>query len=131
MEFDSADLESMASNGTLLNYSGSAFALSPQAGLPISGIWATDTNNIYASSVGTILHYNGSAWTSAYAGNTDVYSAISGASNSEIFTVGQSGHASFFNGSTWAPVAFGSTAGPLNGVALAEVLRRSSVPTSR
>jgi hypothetical protein len=104
----------VGTNGTLLNYTGSAFALSPQAGLPIYGIWATDTNNIYASSVGTILHYNGTTWTSAYAGATDVYNGISGASSSEIFAAGMSGDASVFNGSTWSTVALGS--GPLLGV---------------
>jgi hypothetical protein len=104
----------VGSNGTLLNYSGSAFALSPQAGLPIYGVWATDTNNIYASSVGTILHYNGSTWTSAYAGATDTFNAIAGASNNEIFTVGSNGDASGFNGSIWSGVAMGS--GSLNGV---------------
>jgi hypothetical protein len=98
----------VGTNGTLLNYSGSAFALAREAGLPIYGIWASDTNNIYASSVGTILHYDGTTWTSAYAGATDLYSAISG-----TLTVGTSGDASINSGSTWSPVTLG--AGPLNG----------------
>jgi hypothetical protein len=100
----------VGTNGTLLNYTGSQFALSPQAGVPIYGIWATDTNNIYASSIGTILHYNGSAWTNAYPGAIDTYNAISGASNSEIFTVGSLGDASIYSGSAWASVNFGSGA---------------------
>ncbi|HWZ60203.1 MAG TPA: hypothetical protein VNW46_14595 [Gemmatimonadaceae bacterium] len=104
----------VGTNGTLLNYSGSGFALAREAGLPIYGIWATDTNNIYASSVGTILHYNGTTWTSASAGVSDVLNGISGASNAEIFAVGTNGDASVYNGSTWAPVALGS--GALYGV---------------
>jgi hypothetical protein len=101
-------------NGTLLNYTGSTFAISPQAGIPIYGIWATDTNDIYASSVGTILHYNGSGWTSAYAGASDTYNAISGVSDNEIFTVGSLGDASIFSGSLWSSVNFGSS--PINDV---------------
>jgi hypothetical protein len=103
----------VGSQGTLLNYSGSTFALSPQAGVPIYGIWATDTNDIYASSVGTILHYNGSAWTSAYAGANDTYNAISGASDNEIFTVGSLGDASIFT-TLWSNVNFGT--GSINDV---------------
>jgi len=76
--------------------------LSPQAGLPIYGIWATDTNNIYASSVGTILHYNGSSWSSVYAGATDTFLSIAGISNSEIFATGSNGDVAVYNGSSWA-----------------------------
>jgi hypothetical protein len=104
----------VGSNGTLLNYNGSTFALSPQAGLPIYGIWGTDSTDIYASSVGTVLHYNGTTWTSAYAGATDTYNAISGPSDAEIFTVGSNGDASVYNGSAWTDIALGT--GSLNGV---------------
>jgi hypothetical protein len=104
----------VGSQGTLLNYSGSAFALSPQAGVPIYGIWATDTNNVYASTVGAILHYNGYGWTSVYGGATDTFNAISGASSNEIFAVGSAGDATIYNGSTWTEGNFVSTS--INGV---------------
>jgi hypothetical protein len=104
----------VGSQGTLLNYSGSAFVLSPQAGVPIYGIWGTDTNNVYASTVGAILHYNGNGWTSAYGGATDAFNAISGASSSEIFAVGSLGDATIYNGTTWTEGNFVSTS--INGV---------------
>jgi hypothetical protein len=103
----------VGNHGTLMNYNGSTFVLSAQAGLPIYGVWATDTNNIYASSYGTILHYNGSGWTSAYAGAGDRFNAMSGTSNADIYAVGTGGNVSHFNGTTWSKFFLG---GSLRGV---------------
>jgi hypothetical protein len=99
--------------GTLLNYNGTTFPLSQQAGIPITGIWATDTNNIYASSFGTILHYNGTSWSTAYAGVSQQLNALSGTSNTDIYAAGAGGALSHFNGASWTPI---SLSGKFNGI---------------
>jgi hypothetical protein len=104
-----ASVAVVGNHGTLMNYNGSAFVLSAQAGLPIYGVWATDTNDIYASSYGTILHYNGSGWTSAYAGAGDRFNAMSGTSDADIYAVGTSGNVTHFNGTTWSSFFLGGS----------------------
>lgn len=91
----------VGNHGTLLNFNGSSFVLSNQSGLPVYGIYATDSNNIYASSAGTILHWNGSTWSSAYAGSGDHFNAISGSGPSDIYAVGSAGNMTHFDGTTW------------------------------
>jgi hypothetical protein len=97
----------VGNHGTLMNFTGSSFVLSQQAGLPIYGIWATDTNNIYASSNGTILHFDGTTWTSAYAGAANQFNAISGSSNTDIYAVGNNGSIAHFNGTSWSQFFLG------------------------
>jgi hypothetical protein len=99
----------VGNHGTLLNYNGSTFVLSAQAGLPIYGVYATDSNNIYASSVGTILHYNGTSWTSAFAGAGDQFNAISGTSNTDIYAAGSAGTITHFNGTAWSSFFVGGS----------------------
>jgi len=103
----------VGNHGTLLNYNGSNFILSAQAGLPIYGVWATDTNDIFASSFGTILHYNGTGWTSAYAGAGDQFNAMSGTGDGDIYAVGTSGDVTHYNGTAWSSFFLG---GSLRGV---------------
>jgi hypothetical protein len=103
----------VGNHGTLLNFNGTSFVLAPNAGLPMFGIYATDTNNIFASSVGTIFHYNGTSWTSTFAGAGDQFRAISGTGDSDIYAVGNQGSVTHFNGTSWVKFFLG---GGFNGV---------------
>jgi len=99
----------VGANGTLLNYNGASWSLSPQAGLPFYGVWASDTNSIYASSVGTILHYDGTGWTATAVAPGSILNGISGSSESDIIAVGSNNATASFTGGVWT-VSYATTA---------------------
>jgi len=94
-------------DNVLLRYDGTQWTtMSPPSilgPLPFTmrDVWGTSANNVYA--VGThLFHYDGTRWqleTTAYTA-----SAIWGSGPSDIFTVGNQGTISHYNGSTWTPM---------------------------
>jgi hypothetical protein len=91
----------VGNNGTLLNYNGASWTLSDQAGLPLFSVWASDTNNIFASSVGTVLHYDGSGWTSTAVAPPSLLNGISGSSTTDVIAVGSGNASASYDGATW------------------------------
>jgi hypothetical protein len=87
--------------GAFLSVANGQFTLSNQSGLPIHGLWASSATDVWAATIGTILHYNGTTWTNAYVANDDSMAGVWGSGPSNVYTVGQDGNIAHFNGSAW------------------------------
>jgi hypothetical protein len=87
--------------GSFLSVSDAEVTLSDQSGLPINGVWASSATDVWATTIGTVLHYDGSDWTNAYVAPDDSMTGIWGSGPSNIFTVGQNGDIARFDGSSW------------------------------
>jgi hypothetical protein len=88
-------------SGSLLSVSDAQVTLSNQSGLPILGVWASGPTDVWAATIGTVLHYDGDDWTNAYVADDDSMSGIWGSGPSNVFTVGRDGDIARFNGSSW------------------------------
>ena len=65
-------------------------------------IWGKSSRDIFAvGAYGTILHYNGTSWTSMASGVTYTLKKVTGKVN--IFAVGADGSVIKYDGTTWAP----------------------------
>ncbi len=87
--------------GSFLSVSDAEVTLSNQSGLPIKAVWASSATDVWAATIGTILHYDGSTWANAYVSPDDSMAGIWGSGPSDVFTVGQDGDIARFNGSSW------------------------------
>ena len=54
---------------------------------------------------GTILHYNGAAWSKMTSNTLKSLYAVWGSSGSDVFAVGDSGTIMHYNGSTWSKMS--------------------------
>jgi hypothetical protein len=80
----------------------------PQGNLLYS-VWGNSSSDVFAVGYdGTILHYNGSAWSAMSSGTTDVLGGIWGSSASDVFAVGEGGIILHYNGSTWSAMSSGT-----------------------
>ncbi len=59
---------------------------------------------------GTILHWNGSAWSSVSSGTTVELHGIWGSGANDVWVVGHAGTVLHWNGSAWSGVTSGTTA---------------------
>ncbi|MGA1842802.1 MAG: outer membrane protein transport protein [bacterium] len=83
---------------------------------PLYSIWGTSSTNVFAVGTnGTILHYDGTAWTTMNSGTTQSLYEIWGTSSEDIFAVGSEGAIVHFDGSAWSEMISG-TDKDLNGV---------------
>jgi hypothetical protein len=88
--------------GSFLSVAGGQFTLSNQSGLPLDGVWANSASDVWASTIGTILHFNGTTWTNTYIADDDSLSSMWGSGPSNMYAVGVAGDIAHFNGLTWA-----------------------------
>ena len=88
--------------GSFLSVASGQFTLSNQSGLPIHGVYASSATDVWAATIGTILHYNGTTWSNAYVADDDSMAAVWGSGPSNVFTVGPQGNIARFNGSSWS-----------------------------
>src|SRR5439155_25581168 len=66
---------------------------------------------------GTILHYNGSAWTASSSGTTNAFFGVWAASSADAWAVGQNATLLHYNGTNWSTATWpGSAAQIVNGV---------------
>ena len=73
-------------------------------------IWGSSGSNVFAVGAnGTILHYNGSAWSLMTSGTTQALSGIWGSSGNDVFAVGTGGTILHYNGSAWSLMTSGTT----------------------
>ena len=57
------------------------------------GVWGSSGSDVFAvGGNGTILHYNGSAWSSMTSGTTNNLLGVWGSSGSDVFAVGEWWH---------------------------------------
>ena len=79
----------------------------------LNSIWGSSGNDVFAvGEGGTILHYNGSAWSPMASGTTENLKGIWGSSGSDVFAVGANGVILHYNGSAWSPMTSGTIRGP-------------------
>jgi hypothetical protein len=88
--------------GSFLSVASGQFTLSNQSGLPIRGVYASSATDVWASTIGTILHFDGANWTNAYVADDDSMAAVWGSSSTNVFTVGPQGNIAHFTGSSWS-----------------------------
>jgi len=120
-----ADVFAVGGNGTILHYDGSEWTSmqNPLSGTPnnLSGVWGNSGSDVFAVSGSTILHYNGSAWSTMSSGTTNTLYGVWGSSGSDVFAVGGppgSGYGIIlhYNGTDWTTLMQRGITGELNGV---------------
>src|SRR6476661_4859931 len=92
---------------------GPAFAWTFEGGSGLTDslrVWGLSGNNAFAvGGRGTILHYDGSAWSPMTSGTSQVLRTAWGSSGSDVFAVGAAGTILHYNGSAWSPMASRTT----------------------
>ena len=91
----------------VLRYNGSTWSqVSTGCTRQLWGVWGSSTNDVYAvGDGGTILHYNGTSWTSRNQGN--VLYGVWGSSSSDVFIAGD--HTMLhYDGSSWISMNTGT-----------------------
>jgi hypothetical protein len=85
-------------------------------GNQVNGLWGSVANDAWAvASAGTILHWDGAAWSPMASGTTSDLLGVWGASATDVWAVGKSGAALHWDGVAWSLAASG-TANDLTGV---------------
>ena len=81
------------------------------------GVWGSGPDNIFAvGDSGTILHYNGTAWTAMDSGSTSNLKGVWGSALNDVYAVGDSGIILHYNGTAWRAMDNGMGAGQLKAV---------------
>jgi hypothetical protein len=74
----------------------------------LTGVWGTSANDVFAvGSGGTVLHFDGSAWTAMATTTTANLLAISGSAATDVFAAGENGTVIHYDGIAWTPVHTG------------------------
>ena len=99
----SSAIWAVGAQGSLLSSTGSAWQVSMQSGLTYYSVWASSATDVYVSSLGTVLHYNGSQWTNAYVSPADSMDCIWGAGPLPqlVYTVGENGNVGVLTAGIW------------------------------
>jgi uncharacterized repeat protein (TIGR01451 family) len=80
------------------------------------GVWGSDGSDVFAVGyVGTIMHYNGTTWSTMSSATTSYLSGVWGSSDSDVFAVGTYGAIVHYDGAAWSAMDSGTTEG-LSGV---------------
>ncbi len=86
---------------------GPSGAITPQE---LRGVWGPSSSDVFAVGAGgTILHWNGSAWTATASPVTTDLAAVHGTSGSAVFACGVGGVALRYDGTSWTALATGTT----------------------
>jgi hypothetical protein len=97
------------------------------SGVPVlasvfGGVWGSGPSDVWAvgassaGHTGTILHWNGSAWSATSSGPTALLSGVWGSGASDVWAVGDRGAAVHWNGAAWSAVVATGTTQSLGGV---------------
>jgi hypothetical protein len=97
--------------GTLMSINGTTETVSNQSGFPIERIWAANDTSVWATTIGTVLHYNGTSWSISYVSSTasDTMLGLWGFSPVDVHTLSVNGNVAKWNGTTWTPTPHGGT----------------------
>jgi hypothetical protein len=106
----SSSIWAVGVQGSLLSSSGSAWQVSMQSGLSFYDVWASSATDVYVSSLGTVLHYNGSQWTNAYVSDADSMDGIwgGGPQPAPVYSIGTNGTLATLSGGTWTEQSIGT-----------------------
>ncbi len=106
----SSSIWAVGVQGSLLSSSGSAWQVSMQSGLSFYGVWASSATDVYVSSLGTVLHYNGTQWTNAYVSDADSMDGIwgGGPQPATVYSIGTNGTLATLSGGTWTTQSIGT-----------------------
>ncbi len=103
-------LVSSASAATVVSPDGWGWQNPLPQGNKLYGVWGSSATDVFAVGyVGTILHYNGSAWSAMSSGTTEYLHGVWGSSAIDVFAVGISGTILHYNGSAWSAMTSGTT----------------------
>jgi hypothetical protein len=79
-------------------------------GNALRGIWGAAARDLWAvGDLGTILHWDGSGWSSRPSGTTAALSAVWGSSATDAWAVGAAGTILHWNGTAWSSIPSGTT----------------------
>ncbi len=71
----------------------------------LSGVWGFSGDDVFAvGEDGTILHYDGTEWSSMSSGTTSNLEAVWGTAGNNIYAVGEEGTILHYDGSAWSPM---------------------------
>ena len=74
------------------------------------GVWGSSATDVFAvGDSGTILHYDGSAWSAMSSGTTNDLAGVWGSSATDVFAVGAGGTILHYDGSAWSAMSSGTT----------------------
>jgi hypothetical protein len=88
--------------GTLLSLSGTTESLSSASGMPIFRIWASGPSDVYATTIGMVLHYNGTSWSPTIIAAGDSLLGLWGLTSTNVHTLGVQADVGIYNGTSWA-----------------------------
>jgi len=76
----------------------------------LHGIWGSSSTDVFAvGSSGTILHYDGTSWTSMSNATTERLWSVWGSSSTDVLAVGDSGTILHYDGTSWSSMSSGTT----------------------
>ena len=76
----------------------------------LRGVWGSSTNDVFAvGDSGTVLHWNGSAWSRMSSGTTAELHRVWGVSSSNVYATGVGGTLLHYDGSSWSTVSVPTT----------------------
>jgi hypothetical protein len=85
----------------------SSAALPVSAGI-LSGVWGSSDDDVFAVGTGgTIVHYDGTSWSSQASGTTEELNAVWGTAGDDVFAVGSDGTILHYNGAVWSAMVSG------------------------
>jgi hypothetical protein len=74
------------------------------------GVWGISGSDVFAvGRAGTILHYNGMAWSGMSSGTGETLWSVWGSSGSDVFAVGSEGIIRHYDGTGWLAMSSGTT----------------------
>lgn len=78
----------------------------PARNLYLWGVWGSSTNDVFvAGDSGTVLHWDGRAWTTMSTGTRVGLRRVWGTSGSDVYVSGEAGTLLHYDGSAWSRVA--------------------------
>jgi hypothetical protein len=96
--------------GTLAHFDGTSWTLSDSGTTgSISSVWAADPDHAWAIANGSILTWNGTAWSQVSGVGNQELDVVSGTAANDVWALGQQGVAAHWDGASW-------TASTVNGI---------------
>lgn len=101
----SSDVWAGGPSGLLLHYDGTAWSAVSGATADIDSIWGSGASDVWFAGQGTVLHWNGTGFSSSSFGG--VLLSVSGSGPSDVWAIGENTSVHHWNGSSWASLNAG------------------------